>query len=438
MTDDDYRVWHPWTRMGEFARERPRLPVIVRASGSTLHAVDGRQYLDACAGMWNVNLGHGRADVVEAIAGALRELTFLPNIGLPSPPASRLAAALLRLAPEHVSRVMFHSTGTAAVESAVLLCRQFFRMTGQPRRTGVIALERGYHGCSLLGSALSGYPEDARWLGPLPAGVRHVPAPDGEAAARASAAALRRLLDAEGETIAALVFEPIMALAGVIVPPAWWVEEVLALCRARGVKVIADEVVTGVGRSGAWLACPDPRVDVFVLGKGLSGGYVPLAATLIGEALFEPFSRADGVEFKSGSTMDGCPAACAAGLAVLAAIEAEGLVERAARVGDGLRARLSQGLAGVESVAAIRGRGLMIGVSLRGFDGAMLNALMHRFAEAGVLMHPAYGAELAIMPPLTITEAEAERLADACVAVLRAARGSDATASRGPAAVSRR
>ncbi len=408
--------------MGALLEEPP--PVIERGEGSYVYTASGHRLLDASSGVWNNILGHGRQDVIDAMAGQLRALASTSTIGRRSRVADELAHELLRLAPPRMRRVMLHCTGTAAVEGAVLMVRQYFKLVGQPRRAGIISVEGSYHGCSLLGAAVSGDAADARWLAPLPAGCHHIPRPHGEAAAAASLAALERLVRKERPgRLAAFIFEPVMGTAGVIVPPRSWITGAIAICRQHGIKVIADEVVTALGRVGEWFASAGQAPDLIALGKGLGAGYAPVAATLACEELFEPFARRGGVAFKYGSTMDGYAAGCAAARAVLLAIEREGLVARAASLGEGLLSRLRE-LERYEVVGRVRGRGLMMGVPLvepgdpdRPLRAEWTARIVGRLFEAGVVLMRA-NATLTLLPPLTISEAELDQLVQLLEGVL--------------------
>lgn len=422
-----YRVWHPWTSMPTILGHPSLQVAFERAEGSYLYTADGHRMLDGCAGMWNVCLGHARKDMIDAVAEALGALTYSCNIEFPSRRANEFAHELLQTVAPRMSRAMFHCTGTAAVESAILLVRQYFKMIGKPDRVGVVSVTGAYHGCSMLTAAVSGIPNDARWFMPLPEGIAHIGMPSDEASALRSLVEFHDLVDRLGpERIACFVFEPIMGVAGIIEPPRFWLEQILERCRAEGIRVIADEVTTGVGRVGNWLACDDPRVDIIALGKGLSGGYVPLAATLYSDELFTPFGTGVTPEdFKSGSTMDGYPAACAAGLAVISAIQRERLLERAARLGAMLKSRLTalcdQGLCG-----PIRGRGLMLGVPLiqqgplgpQPFEPARMRWVIARLLQHGLVLHAVEDSTLAILPPLTVVEAEINEIAEILGGVL--------------------
>jgi adenosylmethionine-8-amino-7-oxononanoate aminotransferase len=374
-----------------------------RASGCFLELADGRRVLDAASGLWNAALGHGRADIIDAMRDALEELTYhVPVHALPElSPA--LAARLIEHAPAGLTRAMFHSSGTAAVESAVLIARQWFQLKGQREKKEIVALDRSYHGASLLGATLSGIPEDAEPYAPLARGVHHIPLYD---RLEASLAELDRLLESRGDRIAALIYEPIAAVAGVVVPHADWILGARRRCRERGILLIADEVTTGLGRTGEYFASAAHEPDIVLIGKSLGAGYAPISAGLYREAIFDLF-RTTGTIADVASTMDGQAAPCAAGIAVLNALEREGLVARSAELGRQLRARLEE-LTEL-GIGPPRGRGLMIGLPTIGIDKPQIDRWLRSMFADGLALHRA-GTTLTIFPPLVISDAELELL----------------------------
>ena len=390
--------------------------IIKKGKGSIVYDNKDRAFLDASAGLWNLTIGHGNNEVIEAIEGQLRKLTYLCSISMRAIHANDLSEILLSHAPPQMGRAMFHCTGTAAIESAILLVRQYFIMTNEPQKTGVVSVDGSYHGCSLMGVTVSGYKEDQQWLGPLPPGFFKIGIPDNEENACLSLESFELLLERVGaDNLGVFIFEPIMGVAGIIIPPPWWIERIIDLCTRHNIKVIADEVTVGLGRTGTWYSTMENSVDIITLGKGISGGYVPLAANLIHQELYQPFCESlSSEDFKSGSTMDGCPASCAAGTAVLKIIEREKLVGRASLIGNQLL-NLLKPLENLEMVGTIRGQGLMLGIPLVDpitrlpFQNKIMEQLIGRIIAAGILLHPT-GSTLAILPPLTISESEVELL----------------------------
>ncbi len=419
---DAYRVWHTWSPITRLARDYVDDLSIERAEGCTLYAKDGRQIFDAAAGLWTVNVGHGRPEIAKAVHDALTRMTYLHggSTQLRDPQANALADRILSHAPEHYGRVMFHCTGTSAVESAHLAVRRFFKLSGEPQRHRTISLDQGYHGSSLFGFSLAGQDEYVEGsYGPRVPGCHHIPLPFGEDGETKSIEALKSLLkENDPKTFASFIFEPVLGSAGTYPLPKRWLEQVIAICHEHSIKVIVDEVITGLGRVGRWFASEDLDADIVVLGKGLGSGYFPVTATVHRESLFEPFLQGEGTPLETGCTMDCHPAASATGLAVLKIIEEERLVEHARAMGELMLHKLAS-LSDLPNVGTIRGRGLMAAIPVLNKEGgpasfAQIEQLHHALFRAGLLVIVSYDA-LNLSPPLTVTEAQL----DQAVALLR-------------------
>lgn len=410
-----YHVWHPWTDMARMTQAGDPLH-LTRARGSFVHAED-RAFFDASAGLWNVNLGHGDGRVSRAIAQALDRLTFHSLIDTPSRAANRLAAALLENAPPNLARVMFHCSGTAATEGALLTLRQLAVREGHPRKFEIVAIAGGFHGSSYLMTAVSGLPDDADQIAPLPDGIHHIPAPLDARSARAGLDALRRLLETRGpERLQSFIAEPVMGCEGALALPRDWLAEAVALCRTADMTIVADEVATGLGRCGSWFAWPQGvPVDALVVGKGLSAGYLPLAATLFDGTIFSRFTAArDHGPLRYGSTMDGCPAALAAGLAVLEILAADDVPGKVRATRQAIEPALAA-LAASPMVKGIDGAGLMIGIRLcdpadaeHALSAERVHEVCARLRQAGVLLDPEGRSALLFYPPLTARVPEIE------------------------------
>jgi len=401
--------------------------VIVRGEGTHIWDAAGHRYLDARSGLWAALLGYGRAEVVEAVTAQLRTLSFAPLTDLVAPVAQELAARLRQLLPEDLTTIVLVPTGSEAVDTALKFARLYHYAGGERFRKLVITREYATHGSTYAGVSLSDPDRGLlRGIGPGLPGIRTVPAPyryrcaycrDAPACTLACAGAVEDAIAAAGPARVAAVFaEPVPGPGGVIVPPAEYWPRLRALCDRTGVLLVADEVVTGFGRTGRWLACDHWGVvpDLLVLGKGMTGGYQPLAAVALRRRVAE---RLAGRLVPHGFTFSGHPAACAAALACLRILGEDGLVARAATLGARLLDGLRRELDSCPIVGEVRGLGLMCAVELvedratraplrlgaRGVD-----RLDRGLRARGVLAFA--DNPLILAPPLVITETDTDEL----------------------------
>ncbi len=425
---DHAHLWHPFTQMQEWLAADPL--VIAAAEGNYLIDTEGGRYLDGVSSLWCNVHGHRQPAIDAAIRAQLDRVAHTTLLGLASPPAALLAARLAALAPAGLTRSFYSDAGATAVEIALKLALQYWRLRGE-ERAGFVALEEAYHG-DTLGAMSVGFSETFhRFYRPL-LPVERVPAPyalergKGMAPAAALAAALDTLESTLRRTrgrIAAVVLEPLMqGAAGMWPQPPEYLPAVRELTRRYDTLLVCDEVATGFGRTGTLFACDHTATspDLLVLGKGLTGGYLPLAATLASEEIFRAFlGPYDGyTAFFHGHTFTGNALACAAALASLElftpALLASLPVKSAA-----LAAELETRVRPLPHVAEIRQRGLMVGVELmrdpsRRAGYAPGERVGHRVILAarrrGVVLRP-LGDVLVLMPPLSITADEIATLA---------------------------
>jgi adenosylmethionine-8-amino-7-oxononanoate aminotransferase len=348
---------------------------IARAEGAWLHTADGRRILDAAGGAIVVNVGHGRREVAQAVARALEETSYLVP---PFSTKSRMALTdrlLDEWLPEGLTRIFYTSGGSESMDAAIRLARQHHVSAGRPERWKVIGRQLSYHGTTLATLAIGGNAKRIQGFEPYlfdsprapacyclrcPLGLRY---PDCDVACADEVE--RIILDEGAETVAAFVAEPVVgSTAGAISPPDEYWPRLSEVCARHGVLLIADEVMSGYGRTGRRFAVDhwDVRPDILVGGKGLSGGYAPMGAVATTDAVVAPIAeRGDELMF---FTYSAHPASCAASLAVLDIIERERLVERCAEVGAELRAHLDDRFGAHPNVAEIRGKGLLLGLEL--------------------------------------------------------------------------
>src|SRR5215472_6226467 len=371
---DLQHLWHG--NLQHHGLEGRPLLEIVRADGCWVYDAEGRRYLDAMAGLWCVNVGYGRREIVDAVTEQMARLPYYP-LTQSHLPGAQLAGQLAKLLPAELSRVFFVNSGSEAVETALKIARQHARRAhpGQ-NRYKIIARHRAYHGFTM--GALSATGQVARKLGfePLVPGFLHVAPPDHyrctfcarePGCTLACADEFDRVIRMEGaETVAAVILEPTIGGGGVFHAPDGYLERVREICDRHGVLLILDEVITGFGRTGKMFGFEHAgvRPDILTLAKGITSAYLPLAATVATDAIFDAFKSDsdDTAKFAQVSTFGGHPCSCAAGLANLEILTRERLWENSERVGayltDRLRALQSP------SIGEVRGRGLLIGLEM--------------------------------------------------------------------------
>ena len=366
----------------------PRLPqatpplVIDRADGVYIFDIDGKRYLDCVASLWNVNVGHNRAEVKQAIVAQLDRLAYYSTFtNTSNPPALELVDRLLRLfKPENMARVMLSSGGSDAVETAIKLARQYWKLEGRSDRIKILSLKYGYHGVHFGGASANGNPRFRVAYEPLMPGFFQIEAPflyrnpwganDEEKLCELALVELDRAIQYQGPgTIAAFMAEPVQGAGGVIVPPAAYWPGVRKILDKYGILLIADEVVTGFGRMGsmsgarAWGVAP----DIMAMAKGINSGYVPLGATLINERVTSAWTNAAPGDpmaaLMHGYTYSGHALACAAANANLLIVENEDLPGNAATVGAYMQHKLAE-LSKYSKVGNVRGKGLMAAIEL--------------------------------------------------------------------------
>ena len=399
--------------------------VLKSAKGATVTDASGRQLLDGFAGLWCVNAGYGHDSIVEAAARQMRELPYATAyFDLGSEPAIRLASELAERAPGDLNHVYFTLGGSDAVDSTIRFIRYYWHARGEPRRDQFISIEQGYHGSSVVGAGLTalpafhagfGIPLDWQHKIPSPYPYRNPVGDDGAAIIAASLAALRARIEEIGpERVAAFYAEPIQGSGGVIVPPKGWIKAIRELCREYGILFVADEVITGFGRTGPLFACTDEDIvpDFMTTAKGLTSGYVPMGAVFMADHVYDVIADAAGASAVGhGYTYSAHPVSAAVAIEVLRLYE-DGILENGVKAG----ARLMAGLEGFRNhplVGDVRGRGMLAAIELvvdkerktplpasamparRIFDRAWNNGLIIRAFAQGVLGYA---------PPLCCTD----------------------------------
>jgi adenosylmethionine-8-amino-7-oxononanoate aminotransferase len=414
---DRDHLWHPFTQQLAWCEEEPLS--IERAEGWQLIDSAGRRYIDGVSSLWCNVHGHRQPEIDQAVRDQLDRVAHSTMLGLTHPGAAELAGRLVALAPPGLSRVFYSESGSTATEIALKMAFQFQAQRGgqHTRRTSFVHLREAYHGDTIGSVSVGGIDLFHATYRPLLF--------ETHAAEPGDAADLERLLATREEEVAAVIVEPLVqGAAGMLVHPPGYLRAVRELCDRYGVLLICDEVATGFGRTGTMFACEQEGVspDLLCLAKGLTGGYLPLAATLASERIYEGFLGApeEGRTFFHGHTYTGNPLACAAALASLEVFERERTLVRL-QPKIRLLEELLGPLAEMPQVREVRGRGFMVGVDLGEHDPAL--RLGHRVTlearRRGAIVRP-LGDVVVLMPPLAISKGDLRRLVEIVAASIEA------------------
>lgn len=441
MTEESEResASHVWMHMTH-AKDYAKHPLtLTRGRGALVWDSKGNEYIDAVSAVAVANVGHGRKEVIEAIYKQIKELEYASIIYAATKPATELAEKLAAITPGDLDKVFFTTGGSEAVETAIKMARQYQVLSGREGRHRVMARWMSYHGGSLGALSATGHPIRRRMFAPLLLDFPHVPPPycyrcffgktypgcDIECA---------RFIDntmrAEGEeSISAFIAEPVVGYSGVIVPPPEYLPMVREMCDKYDILLIADEVITGFGRTGKMFGCENWGVvpDILILAKGMASGYVPLGAAVVRERVAEVFEKSSSGTFVHAFTFGGHPAACAAGLVCIEIMERERLPERAAELGGYMMRQLKA----LDSriIGEVRGLGLLLGIELvrdgetrEPFDEnePVGSSVMLRAREKGVIISGSKGSggglmgDLLLMaPPLVTSKDQIDRIVEA-------------------------
>lgn len=347
----------------------------VRGEGARLHDADGREYVDALSGLWNVFVGHGRRELADRAAEQMRELPYASGYaGSTNPNAIRLAETLAEIAYPSVNRFFFTSGGGEATDSSIKTARYYWKAVGKPEKVKVISRVWGYHGVTLAAMSATGMSAYWPMFEPRVPGFRHIPSPypyfrnppEGKTPGEAAADELDLAIREEGpSTVAMFLAEPVQGAGGVIVPPDDYFPLVREVCDRHEVLLVSDEVITGFGRTGTMFGLEHWGVepDIFQFAKGITSGYLPLGGIGLSDRVAETVLAGDPV-WMHAYTYSGHPVTCAVALENLRIIAEEGLVERAAEKGETLLRNLTEALSGHPQVGEVRGKGLMAGVEI--------------------------------------------------------------------------
>jgi beta-alanine--pyruvate transaminase len=424
--------WMPFTANRQF-KKSPRL--LARASGMHYWDDQGRQILDAVAGLWCVNAGHARPRIVQAIQEQAAEMDFAPPFQMGHPKAFELAHRVAQLAPEGMNKVFFTNSGSESVETALKMAIAYHRARGEGQRTRLIGRERGYHGVNFGGISVGGIVANRKVFGTLLAGVDHIrhthdPARNAFSVGQPAHGAefaddLERLLALhDASTIAAVIVEPVAGSTGVLIPPRGYLQRLREICDRHGILLIFDEVITGFGRTGNPFGAQTFGVtpDLMTVAKGITNGCVPMGAVIAKDQIHDVFMNGPEhlIEFFHGYTYSGHPLACAAGLATLDTYAEEGLLTRAAALAEPF-ARAVHSLRDEPNVIDIRNIGLVGGIELAPRPGEPSKRAFEVFLDCyqqGVMLRTT-GDIIALSPPLIVQMDHVEHIVSTIRTALR-------------------
>ena len=429
LSEDRQHLLHPLYHPADHTEPH----IWVRGKGIYLTDASGGEYIDGLSGLWNVNVGHGRRELAEAAAEQMANLAFTTNYaGSSNVPAIQLARRLTELAYPNLVAVFFTSGGAESNESAFKTARFYWKAKGRPEKVKFIAREYAYHGVTLATMSATGIPMYFKMFEPRVPNFVHTAAPyayrlagvkPGESVGQAAARMLEEAILREGpDTVAAFIAEPVQGAGGIIVPPDDYFPRVREICTKHDVLFIADEVITGFGRTGRWFALERWGVqpDILAFAKGVTSGYLPLGGIMVSDPIHQAMLSVPYADrWMHAYTYSGHATCCAVGLRNLEIIEKEGLVENAAKMGARLLAGMKT-LLDLKAVGEVRGLGLLVGVELvadratkAAFDPAkkIINKVRAELEARGVFTRNMRDI-LAFAPPLVITEAQVDRLVE--------------------------
>jgi beta-alanine--pyruvate transaminase len=430
--DDLEAFWMPFTANRQF-KNQPRL--LARAEGMHYWTPDGRKVLDGCAGLWCVNAGHGRKEIVAAVTEQMSTLDYAPTFQMGHPIGFELAKRLVKLAPGDHDHVFFTNSGSESVDTALKIALAYHRVKGDASRQRLIGREKGYHGVGFGGISVGGLSNNRKFFGALLPGVdhlRHTLDLEHNAFTRGLpewgahlADDLERLVVLhDASTIAAVIVEPMAGSAGVILPPKGYLQKLRSICDRHGILLIFDEVITGFGRLGEPFGTQyfDVMPDIITTAKGLTNGCLPMGAVFVRKHIYDAFMKGPegAIELFHGYTYSAHPAACAAALATQDIYEREGLLTRAKELAKTWEDAVHS-LRSLPNVIDIRNLGLVAAVELQpraGAPGARAYEVLVKAFEKGLLVRVT-GDTIALSPPLIVSPAQIDELATTLAEVLK-------------------
>jgi len=420
---------HPFTDTQALNRKGAR--VITRAEGVHVWDSDGNQLIDGMAGLWCVNLGYGRQELINAAHEQMQVLPYYNTFFQSThSPVTSLAQAIADITPGDLNRIFFANSGSEAIDTIIRMVRHYWTLKGKPYRKLLIARENAYHGSTLGGASLGGMPHMHGQCAPLLPGIHRIRQPywygeaDGLSEDEFGLIRAReleeKLLEVGPNNVAAFVGEPIQGAGGVIVPPRTYWPEIQRLCRKYDVLLVADEVICGFGRTGQWFGSQtfDFQPDIMSMAKGLSSGYIPISAVAVGDRIADTLIES-GDDFSHGFTYSGHPVAAAVALENIRILQDERIIESVASdIGPYFQARLRDTLSEHPLCGHIEGTGLIAGLALvkdrktRTFFDEDVGTLCRDECTNSGLIARACGNRMVLSPPLVISRTEVDEMVD--------------------------
>ena len=427
---DSRHFLHPFTDHKDLGNHGAR--IIERAEGVYIYDVDGNRILDGMAGLWCVNIGYGRQDLVDAAARQMQQLPYYNAFFQTAhPPAIELAERIAGIAPEGFELTFFGGSGSEANDTNIKLVRRYWDLVGRPDKRHIISRKNAYHGSTVAAATLGGMGPMHEQLGPMVNFIHHIEQPyhfglgqgmDADAFGIQQARLLEAKIEELGaDNVAAFIGEPVQGAGGVVIPPASYWGEIQRICREHDILLIADEVITGFGRLGQWFGSQHLGIqpDLITFAKGVTSGYLPLGGSIVGPRIGEVI-RSEGGEFAHGYTYSGHPAVCAVALANINALDSEGIVDRVREDTAPYFAERIGSLADHPLVGEARTIGLMGAVEIVADKAS--NKRFHKDLNVGThcrnfcfengLVMRAVGDSMIVAPPLVISRAQVDELVE--------------------------
>jgi len=439
---DRAHLIHPITEFRKHEIQGPR--IVTGGEGIWIELSDGQRYIDGFSGLFNINVGHGRSEIADAVAEQMRQVAYYPAFwDFSTESAIRLAERIVGLLPEDraLNHLLLTTGGSDANEAAFRVARMYHAALGRPERTKILSRRHAFHGITRAAGSATRLPAYHIFASLDPAHIECA-APyclrcdfteRPETCSLQCAEDIEAVIQREGpETIAAMIVEPVMGTGGIVIPPEGYFERLQEVCRAHDILLILDEVITGFGRTGRWFGMEHWNVspDIIAFAKGITSGYLPLGGIAIADRVYESIrdESPPGLPFMFGLTYNNHPTSCAAAMANLDIVERENLVTNARVVGEGLHKRLAEELAAHPYVAEVRGIGMMIAIecsepgSLEPVGGKPMAfpAQVTKHCFESNLITRAMWENVALAPPLCTTPEEADQIADIVIAAFNA------------------